>query len=82
VNNACSPKPGDDGTDDWLSLLAEFRVELAVLSAPGDSHLIQLMQLHGAWGVRCQDRDTVLLVRVLHGDDRSSASQLGNLRHL
>ena len=75
------PKPGDDGTDDWLSLLDQHQVEFAVLSARGDGHWIQLMQSHGAWGVRYQDRDTALLVRVLHGDDRSSASQLGNLRH-
>jgi hypothetical protein len=51
-----------------LSLLDQYRVEVAVLSAPTDSHRIQLMCSKGAWEVRRREGDTVLLCRAPGGD--------------
>ena len=76
-----SVAPGAEGTDDWLRLLDQYRVEFAALSTRRDSHWLQLMRSHGAWEVRCQEADTVLLARVPRSGNGPSASQAGDLRH-
>lgn len=81
VEQGWSVAPGADGTDDWLSLLDQYRVEFAALSTRRDSHWVELMRSHGDWEVRYQEGDTVLLARLPHRGDGAFASKAGDLRH-
>jgi hypothetical protein len=69
MENDGSVAPGAGRTDEWLSLLEQYRVEVAVLSARENSHGIWLMRSQGAWEVCWQDEDIVVLGRVPSGGD-------------